>query len=184
MSQNIKLNASCCSFWTGNSCVCSVCDDLFMTCRVEEAAFNAPETSDSVVKASSAEIFPFGFLFTYKNSHMPSWNRCSMWALLFQFEIKKTNKTGNYSKVSSLDNKLCFPPAHCSFPHLTVMLQRASVRISAVQNRSDTRSHDKHRYNQRTSLSDSWPQSLDLSLHHMGLFSFPCNVTLTVYVFP
>ncbi len=92
-------------------------------------------------------------------------------------------KPGNYRKVSSPDNTLCFPPLHSSFSPSCCDAAERQCAYSAVSNRSDTSSHDEDRYHQRTNYSDSSPQSLDLSLHHMRLYSFSRIVPVTVYVF-
>lgn len=89
-------------------------------------------------------------------------------------------KPGNYREVSSHDNTLCFPPLHFYTPRDATKSQCAYF---AALNHSDTSSHDEDRYHQRTIYSDSWPQSLDLSLHHMRLYSFSRIVPVTVYVF-
>lgn len=100
---------------------------------------------------------------------------------LFNFFFGRHKKPGNYRKVSSPDNTLCFPPPHGSFPPPCCDATESQCAHSAVSNRSDTSSHEEARYHQRKNYSDSWPQSLDLSLHHTGSYSFSRIVAVTVY---
>lgn len=80
--------------------------------------------------------------------------------------------SGQYKKPGNYRESSC-PPPHSSFPPLSWCYREQSAYF-AVPNRTARSSHDEDRYHQRANYSDSWPQSLDLSLHHMRLYNFSC----------